>query len=108
VLGSGLQGPGKLTLAVSKDAGKTWIRRYFPPELYAFSCPSIATCYTVGGDTSGQVGTVLITRDGGMKWLRELPPITGKPLTLVAVACPRVNMCFAAVHEGSVLIRRGG
>jgi photosystem II stability/assembly factor-like uncharacterized protein len=64
-------------------------------DLSGISCPTTRFCRAVGGG-----GTVLVTRDGGHTWHRE---VSGTANYLSDIACPSTQRCFAVGSGGTIL-----
>jgi len=100
-------------IQVTRDGGKTW-RATRPPVPAAdrskvcstFGCPSglnlsdvacasRASCWVVGA-----MGFILHTVDGGDIWRRQH---SGTDLSLLGIACPGIDRCYAVGQGGAIL-----
>jgi photosystem II stability/assembly factor-like uncharacterized protein len=116
----------------SKDAGQTWTTDTLPrafdqsSELSGVTCVRPTDCVAVGGlgvvagpdpgQSSGTtIGAVLITHDGGAKWITGNVPPSVQGLS--AISCPTATLCMAVgyhsseqstVHTPAVLVTHDG
>jgi photosystem II stability/assembly factor-like uncharacterized protein len=86
--------------ARTSDGGTTWVPQALPAsvqELNGVSCYSLTRCVAVGIDAidSGrrEVGVLVSTHDGGVKWFRRHIPKGMDDLT--SVACTPAGVCEA-------------
>jgi photosystem II stability/assembly factor-like uncharacterized protein len=89
---------------VSADGGHTWtVSPLAPPvdDVYAIDCPSAQVCAIVGTDWVGHPtvgsGGVARSADGGTTY--SVSTTAYVPLTLTALACPRVTACVAVGND---------
>ena len=63
--------------------------------LNAISCPSASTCFAVG-----DLGTILVTTNGGTDWAGQLSPTNE---TLRGISCPSTTTCYVVGDAGTIL-----
>lgn len=88
-------GAGRQVVEVSATSGASWASVGLPPGAQAtsgISCPSVELC--AFGGTSGRVGGVWTTRDGGRSWSFASLPAAG---TVSNLDCPSAAACYATV-----------
>lgn len=109
---------GNSVMAASSDGGATWTARRLPatvpdPQLFAFACPTAATCYVAGEDSiPQQIGNtynagsavVAVTHDDGKSWNRiSFPKPARVPggmqgdafMAIGQIQCPQATTCVA-------------
>ncbi len=80
------------------NGGKTWTREQIPASvksLSALACPSLDTCYAVGGNGMSGGGYIAATHDGGATWVRQQLSHLNEP-NLSDIACPSTTTCYAS------------
>jgi photosystem II stability/assembly factor-like uncharacterized protein len=90
---------------VTTDEGKTWRVGRLPTTLgdspiTSVSCPTDTACMTVGGG-----GTVLVSNDGGLTWLRRSRfAVSGqrRSPTISAMECLTATHCLALTGDDAV------
>jgi photosystem II stability/assembly factor-like uncharacterized protein len=91
-----------LTVATAEAAvnvgSSSWVWQNPLPQgdtLTAISCPSASTCFAVG-----DLGTILVTTNGGTGWAGQVSPINQ---TLRGVSCPNTTVCYTVGDAGTIL-----
>lgn len=107
--------PPTATLLVTGDGGSTWEHLPTARTLFvgAIACPGPRTCYGVGGTTAcclprgaNAHGPIVLTTDGGRTWHSLKIGVRHKGLN--AIACPRINVCYAVGDYGTIVATTNG
>ena len=72
----------------------------------AIACPTVSTCYAVGGVSKGSIGSpppgavIAATSDGGVYWrtdnVSSLAALTG-------ISCPNAGTCYVSADDSTIL-----
>jgi hypothetical protein len=98
---------GTPVLAISRDAGTSWIGDVVPADdraLSGVSCASRAVCWAAG---AGQL-TLIGTADGGSIWQ---PQFFAAPTDVTGpgqIACPLIQVCVATTSSGVLVTTTNG
>ncbi len=70
------------------------------PSTAPVSCPSVNTCYSIGGAVSGATQSpapaVFLTENDGSTWIQEALPYDLNVSSLTAISCVSAEICWAA------------